>query len=276
MRIRTVWLASALTAGLLFVAASVAQPPGRRGGPPRAPGGGLERIVDDLKLSGEKRETTLAAVQGYQDNLRRLGELAGAGLLLKMKSALTPEEFRKVKEAVERPPPFGPGRGFGRGAGVEDVIERLMSFDKNKDGKITKDELPERMQYLIAKGDTNKDGALDRDEIRKLATELARDGGLGRGRRGRGGPGGPPLGAVERALRDLKLSGKKQEAASAAVKAYQEELRKLRTLARADLLLKVDALLSAEQIEKLEAAVDRLPERGPPRGRRGPGRPGRP
>src|SRR5439155_20703498 len=110
-----------------------------------------------------------------QDNLRRLGELAGAGLLLKMKGALSPEEFRKVKEAVERSAP-GRGRGAGRGSGVEDIIERLLSFDKNKDGKITKDELPERMQDLIAKGDTNKDGALDRDELRQLAADLARAG----------------------------------------------------------------------------------------------------
>src|SRR5262245_40774854 len=54
------------------------------------------------------------------------------------------------------------------GLGVDDVVARLMAFDKNKDGKITRDELPERMQFLIELGDTNKDGALDVDEIKKL------------------------------------------------------------------------------------------------------------
>jgi Ca2+-binding EF-hand superfamily protein len=53
---------------------------------------------------------------------------------------------------------------------VDEIVERIMGFDKNRDGKVTKDELPERMHGLIARGDTNKDGALDRDEIKKLAS----------------------------------------------------------------------------------------------------------
>src|SRR5262249_22081542 len=66
--------------------------------------------------------------------------------------------------------------------GVDDIVERIMAFDKNKDGKVTKDELPEPMQHLISLGDTNKDGALDRDEIKKLATTLAATpGGFGPG-----------------------------------------------------------------------------------------------
>src|SRR5262245_44676397 len=76
-------------------------------------------------------------------------------------------------------PPGQPGQP-GR-LSVDDIVERIMSFDKNKDGKVTKDELPERMHFLIERGDTNKDGALDRDEIKKLAATLAP---------GPGGPGG--------------------------------------------------------------------------------------
>jgi hypothetical protein len=57
---------------------------------------------------------------------------------------------------------------------VQDVVERVMAFDRNKDGKLTKDELPQRMHHLIELGDTNKDGALDRDELKKLADALAR------------------------------------------------------------------------------------------------------
>src|SRR5207247_11408038 len=111
----------------------------------------------------------------------------------------------------------GPGRG---GLSVDEIVEHIMSFDKNKDGKITKDELRERMQDLIAKGDTNKDGALDRDEIKKLAADLARTGSARGGRRGGrfpagpGGPGGrgapPAVGlaprVVERAGDALQLS----------------------------------------------------------------------
>jgi hypothetical protein len=167
---------------------------------------------------------------------------------------------------------FRGGRG-GRGVSVDQVVERLLSFDKDKDGKITKGELPERMQDLIAKGDTNKDGALDKDEIKALAAKLQREGfpggfagpggrGRGDGFRGRpGGPGGfgPPGGGLERTLGDLKLSDKKKETAEAAVKAYRENVRKLTDLARADLLLKMKDVLSDEEFKKFKEAAERRP-----------------
>jgi hypothetical protein len=291
MRNRGLWLASAVLATLALDGAGVAQPPGRRGGPPdrfgrRGGPGGLEQVVDDLKLSEKNKETASAAVRAYRENTRKLAELARAGLLLKMKETLSPDEFKKFKEATDR------FRG-GRGPAVDAIVERIMSFDKNKDGKVTKDELPERMQHLIARGDTNKDGALDRDEIRKLATELARDGSFpGRGfggpfrggPRGRGGPGRGFLpGGLEQAVEALKLSEKKKETATAAVKAYQENTRKLAELARADLLLKMSEVLSEAEFQKVKAAVDRPPgpgdrpgRRGGPPGRRPPFRPERP
>src|SRR5262245_48369932 len=91
----------------------------------------------------------------------------------------------------------GPPPGFVQPAriSVEDIVERILAFDKNKDGKVTKDELPERMHDLITRGDTNKDGALDKDEIKKLATApggFGPRGGFGFGIEGPG-PGVPRL-----------------------------------------------------------------------------------
>ena len=43
-----------------------------------------------------------------------------------------------------------------------------MSFDENKDGKLSRKEMPERMQRMLDRGDANKDGALDRDELKKM------------------------------------------------------------------------------------------------------------
>jgi hypothetical protein len=147
-------------------------------------------------------------------------------------------------------------RGLVRGDGisVDDVVARLLSFDKNKDGKLTRDELPERMQFLIDLGDTNKDGALDKDEIKKLATTRAR-----RPEKARGpdfGP-GPGPGAVQGVVDDLKLSGKKKDLAMAAVKAHQENVRKLMDQARAELLKKMKEILSEEEWKDFEAALDR-------------------
>ncbi len=176
--------------------------------------------------------------------------------------------------------PPGQKKGFSQGPAqparisVEDVIERIMAFDKNKDGKVTRDELPERMHHLIKLGDTNKDGALDRSEIRTLATKLAAaPEGFGGGpvRIGVGpGPGSGARGgfavsgairfgpdAVEGVVDDLKLSGKKKDQALAAVKAHQEHVRKLMDQARADLLQKMKGILSAEEFKDFAAALDR-------------------
>ena len=48
-----------------------------------------------------------------------------------------------------------------------------MSFDKNKDGKLTKAEVPARQQGLFERGDTDKNGVLDAAELRKVATDQA-------------------------------------------------------------------------------------------------------
>ena len=61
--------------------------------------------------------------------------------------------------------------------------EAFKKLDKNADGKLSKDELPERMQGMIERADTDKDGTLSKDEIRKMAETQGRVGG--------GGPGGP-------------------------------------------------------------------------------------
>ncbi len=286
MRNNALSVAFAVTLLLAVTATSLAQPPGRRGGPPGpfgrgGPGAALERTLDELKLPEAKRTTATAAVQRYQDDGRRLMELADAQVLVQLKELLSAEEFKKLRDATDR---FRAGPPGGRGGrlGVDAIVERILSFDKDNDGKVAKDELPERMQNLIEKGDTNKDGVLDKDEIRKLAADLARTEGArgaGRGGRGpRGGPAGPPVGlpprGIERAVDDLKLPETKKEQATAAIKANQETVRKLTQLARADLLLKMDELLGDEDFKKFKAALERQPTFGdpPPFGRRGPPR----
>lgn len=58
-------------------------------------------------------------------------------------------------------------------ANPELVVTRLMSFDRNADGRIVAAELPERMHGVLARGDRSGDGALDRAEVRGLATAPA-------------------------------------------------------------------------------------------------------
>jgi hypothetical protein len=73
-----------------------------------------------------------------------------------------------------------------------------MAFDKNSDGKLKKDEVPERLQGVFARADDNKDGELTPDEIKNAAAAQPQPTAGGRGERGREGEGrgegrgGPP------------------------------------------------------------------------------------
>ena len=78
----------------------------------------------------------------------------------------------------------GQGGGFGEGS----FADRMMAYDTNKDGKVSKDELPERMQRIMDNADTDKDGSLSKAEIDALG---ARFGG------GRGGDRGGDRGGRE-------------------------------------------------------------------------------
>ncbi|MDA1053743.1 MAG: EF-hand domain-containing protein [Planctomycetota bacterium] len=224
---------------ILFVAgfafySVVAQPPGGGRGPggPGGPDGirppphPLEEALDtdgDHQLSAKEIENAVAALKTLDKN-----------------------ENGKIDEDELRPRfggrpggPGGPGRGgpdgpggrdagpdgpprdreAGRPSNNDDMLARVLSFDKNEDGKLTKDEIPERMRGLLTRGDTNGDGALDKEELAKIAASFQGQGagrrpeGAGPDGRGPGGPDGPPRPEtiVENALRfdadgDGKLS----------------------------------------------------------------------
>ncbi len=58
---------------------------------------------------------------------------------------------------------------------VEAMVARMMAFDKNKDGKLTREEVTdERLQRLFDRADVNKHGYVTREELTALFTkELA-------------------------------------------------------------------------------------------------------
>src|SRR5438309_493400 len=71
---------------------------------------------------------------------------------------------------------------------VDSIVNRMMAFDKNKDGKLSRDEITDpRLLRLFDRADTNKDGVVTREELVALATQLAAEqgqGGKGKGKRG--------------------------------------------------------------------------------------------
>jgi hypothetical protein len=52
-------------------------------------------------------------------------------------------------------------------ASPEIVVARVMSFDRNQDGKVSTDELSERMRTIVARGDTGGDGLYAGDTGRR-------------------------------------------------------------------------------------------------------------
>lgn len=77
-------------------------------------------------------------------------------------------------------------------ASTSTIVTKMMAFDKNKDGKLTKDEITDpRLVRLFDQADTDKDGVVTKEELNALAATLeAEIPAGGRGARG-GGPGGP-------------------------------------------------------------------------------------
>ena len=72
------------------------------------------------------------------------------------------------------------------------IVTRMMAFDKNKDGKLTKDEVTDvRLHRLFDRADANKDGVVTKEELMALAAQLEAEYGQAGGRGGFGGPGGP-------------------------------------------------------------------------------------
>jgi hypothetical protein len=89
-----------------------------------------------------------------------------------------------------QPPADKKADGPKPNATADSIVARMMAFDKNKDGKLTREEITDsRLLRLFDRADTNKDGVVTKEELMalaaKMAEEQANDGG------GRGGPDGP-------------------------------------------------------------------------------------
>jgi hypothetical protein len=151
-------------------------------------------------------------------------------------------------------------------AAVDAIVSRMMALDKNKDGKLTRDEIgDERLLRLFDRADANKDGIVTKEELVAFATKLAAEEGAGGGRRrgfGPGGPGGfggpPRPGQILPPFlqEELKLTADQKKQIALLQKEVDEKL---------------DKVLTAEQRQQLK---EMRPRFGPGRpGRRGPAAP---
>ncbi len=164
--------------------------------------------------------------------------------------------------------------------GIADaLVARMMAFDKNGDGKLTKSEVTdERLHRLFDRADADKDGTVTKAELTALAAKDAANfggpGGFGPpgGPGGFGPPGGPggPMMGPPRPGEILPAFMQRALDLTAEQKAQLEELQK-------DVDARLAKILTDAQKKKLEQMRRRGPGGpggpggfGPP-GRRGPG-----
>jgi Ca2+-binding EF-hand superfamily protein len=144
------------------------------------------------------------------------------------------------------------------------MVDRMMQLDKNDDGKLSKDEVPERVQSMFARADANEDDVVTREELRAMASRGMRGEG-GRGPEGRPGREGNPGEFLSRMFeqRDANKDGKLSK----------EEMPEQMAGRLEQIDTNDDGSVSREE---MEAAASRMRERGRA-GRGGPedgGRPG--
>ena len=155
------------------------------GGPGRG-GDFVQRLMDNDK-NGDGKVSKDELPEFLQRMMERF-DTNGDGAVDRQEAEAAAKQFQqgggRRPQGGDRPSAGGTSDGAARPGG--DFVQRLMANDKNGDGKVSKDELPEPMQRMIERVDTNNDGSVDRQEA-EAAAQKFRDRG---GRSGQGGQGG--------------------------------------------------------------------------------------
>jgi hypothetical protein len=136
------------------------------------------------------------------------------------------------------------------------VVTRLMSFDRDGDGRVVRHELPERMHDVLTRGDASRDQALDRDEVRKLATRPAAQVAVRGFQPGSYGFGGTTFDTrlhIEGAIEDLRLAGDTREKALEIASRFKTVTA---AEAKASMLATMATLLTAEQLQDFTSSLD--------------------
>jgi len=171
---------------------------------------------------GPMRSPAFLALDADRDGVISAAEIANAPAALKLldkngDGKLTEDEVRP--QMGGRGGPGGPGGPGGRGGRgdepgetpaptADEMVRMLMAFDKNGDGKLTRDELPERMLGLFDRADADRNGVLTEDEIRKAAQAAAAPAARGRGEgRGEARGDGPSFMRLDPILAALDTNG---------------------------------------------------------------------
>ncbi len=184
-----------------------------------------------------------------------------AVLLILMSTAVT--------APAQRLSTFLPAANTQARMSADDVVVRLMRFDRNGDFKIAIDELPERMQILVVRGDKTDDLMLDAREIRRM-TEFGPEMPVLFPSPQFGYGFGDAFGTlssrthIENTIQDLRLSPDANEVAKRIGAAFADELEatadiRLDDARRSALADRLSGFLTDEENENFRAALARRP-----------------
>ncbi|HZN25746.1 MAG TPA: cytochrome c peroxidase [Burkholderiales bacterium] len=208
----------------------------------------LKTLTDRTMLT-DPRFSNPFVVKDDAVRVKRIVVTPGAMLMaLSAAAAQTPVVLRSVLLVPEQPPlPLPP---LPAPEPSHAAIERLMSFDSNADHRISRHELPERMQELVARGDRNADAGLDSNEILFLASaaRIERAPVPFRSLRSAG---------LADVIKDLKLPATKHAGALAIVRRNKLPSN-FEDPTGSTLYAKMKALLDDEEYENFVAAASRL------------------
>ncbi|MEX2112278.1 MAG: EF-hand domain-containing protein [Pirellulales bacterium] len=165
--------------------------------------------------------------------------------------------------------PGNPPGGNRGSVNVEMFVARLMNFDQNGDGRLSKDEITDpRLQAMLARADADGDGTVSKDELTEMMTkEITARGAAGAGGRGPGGPRGGP-GGVGPGGPGFEAPPKVGQILPEFVRDSLElnaRQKKMLEALQADVDERLAKILTADQMQQVEAMQ-----------RRGPGGPGGP
>lgn len=150
------------------------RPDGKRRGGPGGPGG-------MHPPEGHRPPPFMEALDKNRDHFVDEEELNAAKASL-MKLDTNGDGKLSPQELMGEPPRRGGDRGPGGPGGERNqrpgnkrspIKDRLLKMDKNEDGKLSKSEVPEKLQERFFKNaDTNSDDVIDEEEMNALEDKL--------------------------------------------------------------------------------------------------------
>jgi cytochrome c peroxidase len=206
----------------------------------------LKTLTDRTLLTDPRFSNPFTDRRDVVKTVRRTVQAAGASLLAAGAAAQqVPAVLRSALLITEVPrAPLSPRLNSGA------VIDRLLSLDADGNGKLSRAELPERMQPLVDRGDRNGDADLDFDEIRSLINSAPPQTRRATFR-------AQPAEGLPGVIKDLKLTPW-QHALALDIVSRHRTPRNLNHQANSELHAEMRALLDREDYENFVAAAVRL------------------